>query len=113
MINIFKEIHKHNLQITIDRKSANNDVYYDYIEITISKPEDDSMSIKTMIKGTIAFYCYSNDNLILVIQDLISKLLKEDITTVDSDEWLDKKRTDLVNKYIEKALDIQHKEEGD
>lgn len=103
MINILKEIHQHNLQITINRKSANNDVYYDYIEIIITRPDP-----HTMIKGTIAFYCYSNDILVEVLQDLIYKLLKEEDV-----EFLDKKRTDLVNKYIEEVYKARYKKEGD
>lgn len=76
MINIFKEIHQHNLQITIERKSANNDVYYDYIEITISKPVPDTI-LKKIIKRPIAFYYYSNDVIVAELQDMIRELLKE------------------------------------
>ena len=38
---------------------------------------------------------------------------KEDTSMFDADELLNKKRTELVNKYIEKALDLQYKKEGD
>ena len=76
MVNIYKEIHQHNLKITIERKSANDDVYYDYIEIIISKPEPNTM-LKKMIKRAISFYQYSNDMLMEELQDIIRELLKE------------------------------------
>lgn len=38
---------------------------------------------------------------------------KEDTTMFDPDEWLNNKRTELVNTYIEKSIELQYKKEGD